>query len=171
MEKEKLLRQEIEKIVVNAGLGRLSQQGQFEEKILPEVAKEFAAITGQKASTRAAKKSIAGFKIRENQIIGLKVTLRQKRMEDFFERLVNLALPRVKDFRGLELSNIDESGNLNIGFKEHDVFPEIDQEKSKTSFGLQITIVPRKKNREAAIALYRRLGLPLKKLTPTPNKN
>lgn len=69
--------------MVNAGLGRLSQQGQFEEKILPEVAKEFAAITGQKASTRAAKKSIAGFKIRENQIIGLKVTLRQKRMEDF----------------------------------------------------------------------------------------
>lgn len=75
---------------------------------------------------------------------------------------MNLALPRVKDFRGLELSNIDESGNLNIGFKEHDVFPEIDQEKSKTSFGLQATIVPRKKNREAAIALYRRLRLPLK---------
>lgn len=160
---EKLVRQEIEKIVVNAGIGRLSQQGQFEEKILPEVNREFSIITGQKAATRLAKKSIAGFKIREGQIIGLKATLRQKRMEDFFARLVNLTLPRVKDFRGLDLTNIDESGNLNIGFKEQNVFPEIDMEKSKVNFGLQVTIVPRKKNREAAIALYRRLGLPLKK--------
>ncbi|TSA44111.1 50S ribosomal protein L5 [bacterium] len=160
---EKLVRQEIEKIVVNAGIGRLSQQGQFEEKILPEVNREFSIITGQKAATRPAKKSIAGFKIREGQVIGLKATLRAKRMEDFFARLVTLTLPRVKDFRGLELSNIDESGNLNIGFKEQSVFPEIDMEKSKASFGLQVTIVPRRKNREHAIALYRRLGLPLKK--------
>jgi len=153
----------IEKVVVNAGLGRLSQQGQFEEKILPEVQKEFAIITGQKASTRPAKKSIAGFKIREGQIIGLKATLRQKRMEDFMKRLINLALPRVKDFRGIDLTNIDESGNLNIGFKEQAVFPEIDTEKSKTSFGIQVTVVPRKKNRAVAIDLFRRLGLPLKK--------
>ena len=160
---EKNLRQQIEKIVVNAGLGRLSQQAQFEEKILPETEKEFSAITGQKPSFRPAKKSIAGFKIRENQVIGLKTTLRQKRMEDFFERLVNLALPRVKDFRGLDLGSVDGNGNLNIGFKEQSVFPEIDLEKSKTSFGLQVTIVPKKRNREAAIDLYRRLGLPLKK--------
>ena len=160
---EKLLREHIEKIVVGAGLGRLSQQGQFEEKILPEAVKEFALITGQKASTRPAKKSIAGFKIREGQIIGLKATLRQRRMEDFFERLVKLALPRVKDFRGLDLGNVDESGNLNIGFKEQSIFPEIDMEKSKVNFGLQVTIVPRKKNRVFAIDLYRRLGLPLKK--------
>jgi large subunit ribosomal protein L5 len=160
---EKTIKQEIEKIVVNAGLGRLSQQGQFEEKILPEVEKEFATITGQKASTRPAKKSIAGFKIRQGQVIGLKATLRHKRMEDFLKRMVNLALPRVKDFRGIDLNNIDESGNLNIGFKEQAVFPEIDSEKSKTSFGIQVTVVPREKNREAAIALYRRLGLPLKK--------
>jgi large subunit ribosomal protein L5 len=160
---EKLLRQQIEKIVVNAGIGRLSQQANFDDKILPEVQKEFSAITGQKPSVRAAKKSIAGFKIRENQVVGLKVTLRQKRMEDFFERLVGLALPRVKDFRGLDLSNVDENGNLNVGFKEQNVFPEIDVEKSKTNFGLQVTIVPRKKNRDSAIDLYRRLGLPLKK--------
>ncbi len=160
---EKLIRQQIEKIVVNAGLGRLSQQGQFEEKILPEVEKEFSTITGQKASTRPAKKSIAGFKIREGQVVGLKATLRQKRMEDFLIRLVTTALPRVKDFRGLDLKNVDESGNLNIGFKEQNVFPEIDMEKSKTSFGIQVTIVPRKKNREQAIDLYRRIGLPLKK--------
>ena len=160
---EKLLREHIEKIVVGAGLGRLNQQAQFEEKILPDVSKEFSMITGQKASVRPAKKSIAGFKIREGQIVGLKVTLRQKRMEDFFERLVKLALPRVKDFRGLDLKNIDESGNLNIGFKEQNIFPEIDMEKSKVNFGLQVTIVPRKKNRDFAIDLYRRLGLPLKK--------
>ena len=160
---EKLLRGHIEKIVVGAGIGRLSQQGQFEEKILPEVVKEFSMITGQKAATRPAKRSIAGFKIREGQIVGLKATLRQRRMEDFFERLVRLALPRVKDFRGLDLKNIDESGNLNIGFKEQSVFPEIDLEKSKVNFGIQVTIVPRKKNRELTIDLYRRLGLPLKK--------
>jgi large subunit ribosomal protein L5 len=160
---EKNIRQQIEKIVVNAGLGRLSQQGQFEEKILPEIDKEFSAITGQKASVRPAKKSVAGFKIREGQIIGLKTTLRHKRMEDFLTRLINLALPRVKDFRGLEISNVDESGNLNIGFKEQVVFPEIDTEKSRVNFGIQVTVVPRKKNRETAIDLYRRLGLPLKK--------
>lgn len=160
---EKQIRQQIEKIVVNAGLGRLSQQGQYEEKILPEVEKEFAVITGQKPQTRPAKKSIAGFKIREGQIIGLKATLRHKRMEDFLERIANLTLPRVKDFRGLDLGKVDENGNLNIGFKEQTVFPEIDTEKSKVSFGVQVTVVPKKKNREAAIDLYRRLGLPLKK--------
>lgn len=157
------LYKKIEKVVVNAGLGRLSQQGQFEEKILPEVEKEFAAITGQKGSARPAKKSIAGFKIRENQTIGLKVTLRSRRMEDFLKRLANLALPRVKDFRGLDLKNVDENGNLNIGIKEQVVFPEIDTEKSKVNFGMQVTVVPKEKDRESSIDLYRRLGLPLKK--------
>jgi len=84
-------------------------------------------------------------------------------MGDFMKRLINLALPRVKDFRGIDLQNIDESGNLNIGFKEQVIFPEIDTEKSKTSFGIQVTVVPRKKNRAMAIDLFRRLGLPLKK--------
>ena len=157
------LTKKIEKIVINAGIGRLSQQGQFEDKILPEVEKEFATITGQKASIRKAKKSIAGFKIREGQIIGLKATLRHKRMEDFLERFANLVLPRVKDFRGLDIGNVDENGNLNVGLKEQNVFPEIDMEKSKVNFGIQVTIVPYKKDREIAIDLYRRLGLPLKK--------
>jgi large subunit ribosomal protein L5 len=153
----------IEKVVVNTGLGRLNQQAQFDDKILPEIEAEFAIITGQKGSPRKSKKSIAGFKIREGQTIGLKATLRDKRMEAFIKRLANLALPRVKDFRGLELKNIDENGNLNIGMKEQTVFPEINTEKSKYSFGLQVTLVPKKKNREIAIDLYRRLGLPLKK--------
>lgn len=156
------LYRKIEKVVVNTGLGRMNQQAQFEDKLLPEVENEFATITGQKASPRKSKKSIAGFKIREGQTIGLKVTLRKKRMEDFLKRLANLALPRVKDFRGLNLENVDENGNLNIGLKEQNVFPEINTEKSHVSFGIQVTLVPRERNREKAIDLYRRLGLPLK---------
>ncbi|MGC9610993.1 MAG: 50S ribosomal protein L5 [Minisyncoccia bacterium] len=157
------LYKKIEKVVVNTGLGRLNQQAQFDDKILPEIEVEFATITGQKGSARKAKRSIAGFKIREGQTIGLKATLRHKRMEDFLKRLTNLTLPRVKDFRGLDLGNIDENGNLNIGLKDQNVFPEINTEKSKVNFGLQVTIVPKKKNREISIDLYRRLGLPLKK--------
>ncbi len=155
--------QMIEKIVVNTGLGRISQQAQFEDKILPELEKEFATITGQKASRRQAKKSIAGFKTRAGQIIGLTVTLRGSRMKDFFDRLVNLVLPRVKDFRGLPETNVDQNGNLNIGLKEQNVFPEIDVEKSKVSFGIQVTVVPKKKERKTAIDFYRRYGVPLKK--------
>ncbi|MCL4403968.1 50S ribosomal protein L5 [Patescibacteria group bacterium] len=153
----------IEKIVVNAGIGRLSGQAQFEEKILPAIMGDLSTITGQKPSTRPAKKSIASFKIREGQVVGLAVTLRRKKMADFLNRLVNLALPRVKDFRGLDLGNVDGQGNLNIGFREQTVFPEIDPEKAKVSFGLQVTLVPRAKNREKAIDLYRSLGVPLKR--------
>ncbi len=154
---------QIEKIVVNAGIGRLSGQAQFEEKILPAVMNDLAIITGQQPARRPAKKSIAGFKIREGQIVGLQVTLRRRRMSDFFTRLINLALPRVKDFRGLDVKNIDGNGNLNIGFREQTIFPEVDPEKTKVSFGLQVTIVPRLKNREKAIDLYRSLGVPLKR--------
>ncbi len=153
----------IEKIVVNAGIGRLSGQAQFEEKLLPAVIADLAIITGQKPSSRPAKKSIAGFKIREGQIVGLAVTLRRRKMADFLTRLANLTLPRVKDFRGLDLKNVDGQGNLNVGFREQTVFPEIDPEKTKVSFGLQVTLVPRLKDREKAIALYRSLGVPLKR--------
>ncbi len=154
----------IEKIVVNAGIGRLSGQAQFEDKLLPAVIGDLETITGQKPANRPAKKSIAGFKIREGQIVGLQVTLRRHRMSDFLTRVVNLTLPRVKDFRGLDIGNVDGSGNLNIGFREQTVFPEIDPEKTKVSFGLQITVVPRLKNREKAIDLYRSLGVPLKRV-------
>ncbi len=165
-EKEKSMediKKQIEKVVINAGIGRASQQAQFEDKILPEIEKDFAAITGQKPSERKAKKSIAGFKTRTGQIVGLTATLRGARMVDFFERLVNLALPRVKDFRGLTLSNVDANGNLNIGLREQTVFPEIDLEKTKVTFGIQVTVVPKEKNRDSAIDFYRRSGVPLKK--------
>lgn len=153
----------LEKIVVNVGLGKMRQQSGFDEKILPEIMNEVALITGQKTSIRQAKKSIAGFKIRAGESVGLVVTLRGKKMEDFLKRLTNFVLPRVKDFRGLSLTNVDKSGNLNFGFREQFVFPEIVPEKSKVNFGLQVTTVTNFKNREAAIDFYRSIGVPLMK--------
>ena len=158
-----MIREKLEKIVVNVGIGRLVQQSNFQEKILPEIIGELTLITGQKPSPRGAKKSIAGFKTRTGDIVGLQVTLRRKRMNDFLKRLTEISLPRVKDFRGISLRNVDGGGNLNIGFKEQYVFPEIKAETSKVHFGLQVTFVPILKNREKAIDLYRRLGVPLKK--------
>jgi len=155
----------LEKIVINVGLGRLRQQsGNFDEKALPEIMKELALITGQKSAPRQAKKSIAGFKIREGDIVGVQTTLRGKRMEDFLKRLIGFVLPRVRDFRGIELKNVDAVGNLNIGFREQLVFPEISADKSKVNFGLQVTIVTVLKNRDEAIDFYRSIGVPLKKL-------
>jgi len=104
----------LEKIVVNVGIGKLSQQPNFEDKILPEVIKEVSLITGQKPFICKAKKSIAGFKVRAGQIVGLKVTLRRQKMKDFLSRLVNIALPRVRDFKGINLkSNVYQSFNQN----------------------------------------------------------
>lgn len=153
----------LKKIVINVSAGRLSQQAGFEDKILPEIIKNLAIIFGQKPITTVAKKSIAGFKTREGQIVGLKITLRRRRMYDFLERLARIVLPRVKDFKGIELKNIDQSGNLNIGIREQAVFPEIISETLKVDFGLEISIVSNAKSRDEAIELYRQLGLPLKK--------
>lgn len=155
-------RHRLEKIVVSAGVGRMRQNQQFEEKVLPAIAEELALITGQKAATRAAKKSIAGFKSREGDIIGLTTTLRGKRMEDFLKRMINAALPRVRDFRGIDLAHFDGRGNLTIGFKEHTVFPEINSETSRVNFGLQVTLVADTKTKEEGIDFFRSLGLPLK---------
>ncbi|MBN2197818.1 50S ribosomal protein L5 [Candidatus Wolfebacteria bacterium] len=153
----------IKKIVLNIGAGRLSQQSGFEDRILPEIIKDFSLISGQKPSICKAKKSIAGFKIREGQIIGLKITLRKKRMDDFFKKLINVVIPRLRDFKGLDLRSVDSGGNLTIGFKDQMVFPEINPETSKVDFGLEISIVSNIKNKEKAIEFYRILGVPLKK--------
>lgn len=153
----------IEKIVVNVGVGRLSQQPNFEDKILPELIKNLSLITGQKTAICKSKKSIAGFKIRTGQIIGLKTTLRRKRMFDFFEKLIKIVFPRIRDFQGINLKNIDSQGNLSIGLKENTVFPEINPEISKVDFGMEISIVIKAKNKEEATELYRILGIPLKK--------
>jgi len=157
------VRKFLEKIVLNAGIGKLSQQPNFEQKILPQLMNNLSAMTGQKPELRKAKKSISGFKIREGQIVGLKVTLRRRKMVDFFERVVRIVLPRVRDFRGLDIPFVDAGGTLNIGFREQLVFPEINPEESSVLFPFGINIVPRIKNREEAIKEYRRLGVPLKK--------
>ena len=165
------IKNEIEKIVINSGIGRLSTQASFEEKVLPEVMREFSMITGQKPSPREARQSIAGFKIREGSVVGLVVTLRGKRMVDFWEKLVNIVLPRIRDFRGIPLQNVDTAGNLNIGIKDYLVFPETNAEASKVNFGVQVTAIPTHvKDRAGAIAMYRALGVPLKKEEEKKNK-
>lgn len=157
----------LEKVVVNVGVGRLSAQPNFAEKVLPEIMKELAAITGQKPMTRTARKSIAGFKLRMGSVIGLKTTLRGKRMEDFLERLIHVVLPRVKDFRGLDAGAIDNAGNLTIGFKEHLSFPEVVSDISKVNFGLEITLVSKTRNKDQvkskAVEFYKTLGIQFKK--------
>jgi len=153
----------LEKIVVNTGVGRMSQQSSFEDKVLPIVMKDLATISGQKGQIRKVTKSIAGFKIREGQVVGVRTTLRGEKMVDFFERLVRIVLPRVRDFTGLSLTNVDQSGVLNIGLKEHLVFPEINPEDSTLIFPLQVTVVPRHKDREKILVTLRELGVPLKK--------
>jgi large subunit ribosomal protein L5 len=155
----------IEKIVINTGIGKLSQAVGFQDKILPELIKNIASITGQKPKTTTAKKSIAGFKIRQGQIIGAKVTLRGDRMYDFLKKMIMIVFPRVKDFRGITLKSVDKKGNLSVGFKENVVFPEISAETSKVDFGVEITIVVRAKNREEAIELYKLVGIPFKEFS------
>lgn len=153
----------IEKIVINVGLGKLSQQPNFNDKILPQIMAGIAQISGQKPKTTTAKKSIAGFKTRVGQVIGIMVTLRGKRAHDFMNRLVSTTLPRVKDFRGIPVSNIDKGGNLNIGMKEHLAFPEINAEELAINFGLQITaVIAGAHSRSEAIDFYRKIGVPLK---------
>ncbi len=148
----------LEKIVVNIGLGRALKDEKFMEIAL----RDLALITGQKLKTTPAKKSIANFKIREGMIVGAVATLRGARMYDFLSRLVDIALPRSRDFRGLDPKSIDQSGNLTIGMKEHIVFPEIKGEEVRNIFSFEITFVVKAKNRDEAVALYKALGIPLK---------
>lgn len=152
------------KIVVNVGVGKMRNISQFDEKVLPAIKEELKIITGQQPSVRKARQSISTFKIRQGDVVGLQITLRGKRMMDYFTRLVTIALPRVRDFRGLPLSNVDGHGILNLGVREQTVFPEIVAEKSFYPFGVQTTVVPKKSmEREAAIELYRSLGVPLRR--------
>jgi large subunit ribosomal protein L5 len=154
----------LEKIVVNAGIGRLvTANPQTKERVLADVEKILTLVTGQKPSRRPAKKSIATFKVRAGETIGYRVTLRGKRMFDFLTRMVNIALPRVRDFRGIPLSSVDGHGNLSIGFSEHIVFPEAATEEVRQLYGFEVTLVPSVKKREVALELYRELGIPFAK--------
>ena len=147
------------KIVINVGIGKAIKDNKFVEK----VERDLGLLSGQKPVFRKAKQSISGFKIREGMNVGLMVTLHGKRMYDFIERLINVALPRSRDFRGIDLKNFDKMGNLNLGIKEHSIFPEIHYESLKDIFGLEITIVTTAKDREKGIELLRLMGFPIKK--------
>jgi len=154
----------ITKVTVNSSFGKeVATKGAGDrEKIYTAIAHDIALITGQKPRLAKSKKSIAGFKLRENLEIGANSTLRRQRMWDFLERLLELSLPRSRDFKGIDPKIIDKGGNLNIGFKEHINFPEITTEKEKAIFGLQVTVSTNAKNREEGLELFKLMGFPFK---------
>lgn len=145
------------KIVISSGVGKAKDKNR--NKLVEE---KLARITGQKPSPRAAKKSIAAFKSREGDIVGYQVTLRGQRMYEFLDKLVHIALPRTRDFRGLNKTAIDEMGNYTIGIRENSIFPETSEEDLKDVFGLAITLVTTAKTKPEAEAFLRHLDLPIK---------
>lgn len=145
------------KVAVNIGVGRIRDEKQHEE-----IVKYLSLITGQKPAPRPAKKAIAAFKTRKGLVVGYQVTLRGRRMYDFLSRLVNIALPRTRDFRGIEKDSFDPKGNLTIGIKEHIVFPEIIGEDYRFLFGLEVTVVTTAKRREEGIELLKLMGFPIR---------
>mgnify|MGYP002584263457 CR=1 FL=1 len=149
----------IEKIVLNIGVGDAVSNS----KLLDDAVNELTLITGQKPVVTRAKKSIAGFKLREGQAIGCKVTLRGERMYEFLDKLVNVSLPRVRDFRGVSNNSFDGRGNYTLGIKEQIVFPEIEIDKVDKVLGLGITIVTSAKNDEEGRALLKAFGMPFVK--------
>jgi large subunit ribosomal protein L5 len=150
---------QIKKIVLNMGLGEAVQN----PKIVEGAAEELGRIAGQKAVITKAKKSIATFKLREGMPIGCCVTLRGDKMYDFLSKLVNIALPRVRDFRGLSAKGFDRRGNYSMGVKEQIIFPEIDYDKIDKIKGLNITIVTSAKSDKEGLSLLKMLGMPFKK--------
>jgi large subunit ribosomal protein L5 len=149
----------IQKVVVNVGVGRTLKDAKMLEAIIEDVKR----ITGQTPVKTIAKKSIAGFKIREGQVVGLMVTLRGGRMYDFVEKLIKVALPRVRDFRGLDPKKFDGHGNYNIGVKEQIVFPETTREHLEYVFGLEVNIQTNTKEDRYALELLKSLGFPFQK--------
>lgn len=149
----------ISKVTVNVGVGKIHK----EEQQIQDVVNTIATITGQKPLTTVLKKAIAGFKVRENAPAGIKVTLRKDRMWDFLDRLVHGALPRTRDFQGIPETSVDKSGNLNIGIREHIIFPEIHPERVSRIFSLQVTITTTAKNEQEGMTLFRTLGFPIRK--------
>ena len=147
------------KIVVNMGV----KEGAQDIKILDAVSADLALVTGQKPAVTRARKSISAFKLREGSPIGLKVTLRGKRMYEFFDRLTNVAMPRIRDFRGVPDSGFDEKGNLNMGLQEQIIFPEVDFDKIKKIQGMNITFVTTAEKKNQGKRLLELLGFPFRK--------
>src|SRR6185295_17470747 len=148
----------IEKIVINMGIG----EGVYDRKKVDQAAADLALIAGQKPVITKARKSIATYKLRTGQAIGCKVTLRKKRMYEFVDRLVNIALPRVRDFRGLSPKSFDGRGNYTIGIKEHIIFPEIDYDKAADIWGMDITVCTSAKSDNEARALLAAFNFPFR---------
>ena len=148
----------LDKVVINMGIG----EGVADRKKVETAAADLALIAGQKAVITKARKSIATFKVREGQPIGCKVTLRKARMYDFVDRLVNIALPRVRDFRGLNLRSFDGRGNYSIGIKEHIIFPEIDYDKTADIWGMDIVVCTTAKTDDEARALLAAFNFPFR---------
>ncbi len=147
----------IKSVTINTGVGRFLK----DPKILDEIERDLGRIVGQKPLRTRAKKAIASFKTREGMEIGFKATLRGRRMWDFLERLIGVALPRTRDFRGIPETSFDKGGNLSIGIREHIVFPEASGDDVKTIFGFQAVLTTTAKKREHGIALLKLLGFPI----------
>ena len=148
----------IEKIVINRGLGSASQN----QKMVDSALKELGMIAGQKGIITRSKKAIAGFKIREKMPVGVTVTLRGERMYGFLDRLINLALPRVRDFQGINPKSFDKNGNYSLGLEEQLMFPEIEYDKIDQIRGMDISIVTTSQKQEEGLALLKEFGLPFK---------
>ncbi|HWE45225.1 MAG TPA: 50S ribosomal protein L5 [Caulobacteraceae bacterium] len=146
----------IEKIVVNMGIG----EAVADSKKADAAMKDLAAITGQKPSSRKSRKAVAAFKLRENMVVGAKVTLRQDRMYEFLDRLITIALPRVRDFRGLNGKSFDGRGNFAMGLKEHTVFPEINYDEIDQTWGMDIVVCTTARSDQEAKALLKEFQFP-----------
>jgi len=149
----------LEKITVNIGIGAATQDA----KLLDSAVKDLETVTGQKASIRKAKKSISNFKLREGMPIGAMVTLRRAKMYEFFDRLISIALPRVRDFRGVSDKSFDGRGNYTLGVKEHIIFPEVNVDKVSKVYGLDVSIVTSAKSDAEAYELLKSFGFPFRK--------
>jgi large subunit ribosomal protein L5 len=158
--KNKMAAPKMVKVVLNVGTGTAIKKDKNKNEAIGE---RLAKITGQKSAFRGAKQSIASFKVRQGDPIGVVVTLRGKRMYAFLEKLINIALPRTKDFRGINSKGVDNVGNLTLGIKEHTIFPETADEDIKDVFGLAITLVSTAKNREEGKTFFEIIGIPFKK--------
>lgn len=150
----------VEKVVLNVGVGK---DASGNSKLIEVVSNEIGAITGQKPVITKAKKSIASFKLRQGMPIGVMVTLRRDRMYEFLDRLMNVALPRVRDFRGVSDKAFDGKGNYTLGIKEHIIFPEVQLDKIEKVYGMNICVVTSARTDEEARALIKLLGMPFKK--------
>jgi large subunit ribosomal protein L5 len=150
----------LQKIVVSMGFGRAATQG--EKGRMEEAAKNLAQLTGQRPVITLAKTSVAGFRLREGMKVGAKVTLRGDRMYEFLDRLITVALPRVRDFRGISTKSFDGNGNYNMGITEQTIFPEVDIDKVQASQGMNITFVVDNATDEESLELLKGFGLPFK---------